>query len=420
MLLKRLLMLSGTIAMNIAAHNNYAPFVMNRGDIQAVLEQAEVYPAVGKRPCPPDITFGCADIKYDNGMFKVVECGDGIYMSLRAHDVIMNNAQYNLVGPYWGIFWNYLASFGIPVWHIQDKGPANALALDELARLGGRYASSWTSLLKDPVFKKANNQTKNVGNTINSYSGIIVYRAGKEGARDVTSTEYKNFKNKHTNFIYVNANTRDFLKRKDNTYRIFTAAGQEAYIPKSQVFPTVYSPELASVMRSALGNPEKYIIKPVYSSLSIGVNAIASNDLNSFLELILNKKDSIPKQSPRSLSYWRKSTAPHFIASEYASSQTIYKDGKPYDPTMRVMFAMHSDKGEITVNILGGFWKIPVKPLNQAGASLTEKHVTIAHAGDYFSFGMMLDPENTTLLKERMAPVLAKVYEYILVHGLQE
>lgn len=415
MFLKRLLLpicILSTIV--LSANDKYPAFAMDSADIKAVLAQAFVYqPNRSTATLPADITFGCADIKYNQGTFKIVECGDGIYMSLRTNDVIMNNKQYRLVAPYWGLFWHYLAQFGLPIWHIQDGGPTNALAQEKLKQLGGKYAYSWQHLENDKLFQKTAKRKIAQSNHINDYAGIIVYRARQEKNRETSSTEYKLFKAKHPNFIYVNAHTRNILKRKDNTYQLFTDAGLEEYIPLSKTLSSEYSPLLAKTIIQALGNPKQYIIKPVYSSLSMGVNAVAPHDLDALLELILKNKQAIPSNAPRSLSYWKRLSPAYFVASEYVQSHTIYKDGNPYDPTMRVMFAMHHEQGIIQVNVLGGFWKIPVKSLNQKTATLTQRHVTIAHAGDYYS-GIMVDPADAAVLKKSLAPVLAKAYEQML------
>ncbi len=405
------------MAISLDANNSYDPFVMDQQDIHALLQEKNSIITSKTANIPADITFGCADIKYNNGSFKIVECGDAIYMSLRTHDVIMNKKQQRLTGPYWGILWHYLMQFRLPIWHVQDAGPANALALDELKKLGGNYVGSWQHLANNAVFQEAAKKTVRSPSALADYAGIIVYRARQERNREPNTGEYQKFKAQHPNFIYVNANTRDFLKRKDNTYRLFNDAGLGKYIPTSIVASTLYDPSLAHAIRKALGTVQQYIIKPVYSSLSIGVNTVASEDLESFLELILLKKDAIPKNSGRGLHFWRNHNPPHFIASEYAPSQTLYKDGKPYDPTMRVMFVMHHDRGSVHINVLGGFWKIPVKALNDQTATLTEKHVTIAHAGDYYSFGAMLTADDAATLKLSLAPVLAKAYEAMLLQA---
>ncbi|NDD55743.1 hypothetical protein EBZ39_18075, partial [bacterium] len=96
-----------------SAHDHYEPFAMDPADLTAVLKQTFAKDVPSLRTVPADITFGCVDIKYNRGSFKIVECGDANYMSFRTGDVLMNGKPYKLVAPYWGIFWHYLRSFGL-------------------------------------------------------------------------------------------------------------------------------------------------------------------------------------------------------------------------------------------------------------------------------------------------------------------
>ena len=388
---------------------HYKQFNMDPADITAVLNDNTQYAAPALTSTPTDICFGCADVKYDHGVFKIVECGDGIYMSLRAADVIMNNNIYNLVAPYWGLLWHFLAQFKLPIWLVESIYNKNALAIDTSKKLGVRFMPSFEALEKDAAFQMAMAK--------NSNAGIIVFAASplKEHHRD--GATYKAFRKKYPQFICLNSTTRDYLKKKDATYQLFQRAGLSHFVPTFGIFSTKYNPTTTTKIKALLPDSELIVIKPTYSSLSCGVNVIEADQLDSFLKLILQTPHNIPDCTHRGLSFWRNTKQAHFVASEYVPSQTIYKDGKPYDPTMRMVYIMYHDQGVIRVNILGGYWKIPVKPLNANKANHTAKHVTIAHAGDYFSFGQILEHKESLRMKQVMAPVLAKAYEQMLLLG---
>ncbi len=390
----------------------YKDFIMDPADITAVLADNYTHAAPALENSAADICFGCADIKYDQGNFKIVECGDGIYMSLRATEIIMNNKEYNLVSPFWGLFWHQIAEFGLPVWHIEAISDKSALAVNEYKTLGVGYAASFAALEKSNDFQQAHKKIVQTPTRMTEYAGIIVFAATKEHTRD--GVGYKKFQKQYPHFIYVNSATRDYLKQKDTTYKLFQRAGLDAFIPRFGIFPTTFNADTAKQITKLLPDNQLLVIKPTYSSLSIGVNVINAKTLPAFLRLILQHPETIGDSAPRALSFWRSTNQPQFVASEYVPSQTIYKNNKPYDPTMRVIFIMHHDQGTIHTNVLGGFWKIPVKPLNDASATETEKHVTIAHAGDYYS-GILLEQAESLRMKKALAPVLAKAYEQMLI-----
>ena len=44
-----------------------------------------------------------------------------------------------------------------------------------------------------------------------------------------------------------------------------------------------------------------------------------------------------------------------------------------YDPTMRLVFTLHYDQGQVHITYLDAFWKIPVKSLDRENCSLTQR-----------------------------------------------
>jgi hypothetical protein len=394
--------------------HTYAPFAMALSDINAILSSQLNYAAPALTSTTADICFGCADIKYDQGDFKIVECGDGIYMSLRASDFIMNNKPYNLVAPFWGLLWHFLHQFNLPVWLVEGISNKHAMAISECKKLNIPFVRSFEELENSPLFQTACKKAALQPASLSDYAGIIVFSAtpGKERRR--SGKKYKEFQKKYPQYIYLNGTARDYLKRKDETYTLFKRAGLSSFIPNFAVFPTNYDNSIVPTVKRLLPKSELVVVKPAFSSLSCGVNVIEKKDLESFLKLILQNPHHIPKSAKRDLAFWKHNKPSRCVISDYARSQTIYKDGKPYDPTMRVMYIMYHDQGVIRVNVLGGFWKIPVYPLHDKSATHTQKHVTIAHAGDYYT-GILLEQKESIRMKQAVAPVLAKAYEQMLL-----
>ncbi len=393
----------------IYASDKYQPFSVSKEDIKAVLEHPSVVSAQ-IAPTNADIAFIVADVKYNNGAFKFCECGDGIYMSLRAADITLNHKKNNVVSPYWGIFWHYLKQFNLPIWHVGDKGPANGLAMDELVRVGGKHIPGLKQLEHDTDFKKSCKKDFKPSSAIKDYRGIIVYRAVTEAKRD--DAEIKKFKALHPEFLYVNNIARNHVKRKDRTFQAFYDAGLDSYIPKSKTYAKKLTHELIRTINNDFNDCDMLVVKPVFSSLSFGVNICAKKDLNPLLTKILRDTHTIKRSDHRCFSWWRFDKSANFVVASYEPSRTITKDGKSYDPTMRIVVLAHYDNGTIYTTPIAGFWKIPVKALSDP-VSFTEKHVTIAHAGAYYS-GILTDRKDWGTIDSILRTIMPPLYGAML------
>jgi hypothetical protein len=395
---------------------SYPPFTVPHEDIVAVLNGGINADTTTRIPLPADISFACADIKYKDGSLKFCECGDGIYMSLRTAQVTLNNHVQRAVAPYWGIFWHYLAQFNMPIWLVGDGSQENALAIRTLKILGGQYVKNLSQLRRNQLFDTLCTKNFAQHSAIQHYHGIIVFRSGSERGRD--GKAIKDFKRKHPEFIYVNNIARPYIIRKDNTNNLFFDAHLNHLIPEFNTYSSTYSPELTRQIFNDF-DAQWLIIKPVFSSLAFGVNLIDKNNIDDFLKLILSNKNEISRNTPRGLSYWRRNSPSHFFVSAYAPSKTIYKDNLPYDPTMRIVFMMSHNNGTLNITVIAGFWKIPLQSLAGKEGSLTDKHVTIAHSGAYYT-GILIDPKDWRNIKEILDTNLPMLYQTMLEkHALE-
>ena len=405
-----MLLLVSLASITLHGHDTYKPFAISKEDIAAVLASEVTVPVSAAVPLKPDIMFACADIKYKDGSLKVCELGDGIYMSFRTAQVTLNDHVQDAVSPYWGIFWHYLAQFNLPLWHVDDLGAHHAMAMNVFAKLGGKHVSSLKDLQADTLFQKLSKRQSKKITQLNDYKGIIVYRAKQDNHRD--NDTVKAFKRNFPDFLWVNLTARDYVKRKDNTYKLFADAKLDDFIPRFNIYPTTYSSSLVQQINHDFPNSNRLIIKPVYSSLAMGVNLIDKKDLDSFLKLILKDYQTINPREHRRLAFWRHHPKTFFV-SEYVPSKTIYKDDTPRDPTMRVVFMMHHDQGTIHCTVIAGFWKIPVYALDDANRTLTDKHITIAHSGAYYS-GILADKKDWAEIKGALEAMLPKLYQTML------
>lgn len=196
---------------SVLAKDIYEAFDLPLQDIATVLSQTITTPITSSNNPKADISFVAADIKYKDGVLKFCECGDGIYASFRTAKMELNDHVHDIVTPCWGLFWHYLKQFNKPIWHVGDASEKEALALDVLYELGGRYARSLGYLARDQHFKDAKKKMRTPGSSIASYKGIIVFRSILESKRD--AEEIQEFKN-NTLIFYMLTMPRGLLSKE--------------------------------------------------------------------------------------------------------------------------------------------------------------------------------------------------------------
>lgn len=400
--------------LKIVQSKDYSPFNLSSNDIQTIFNQTIVVPACNNLPA--DISFICADIKYNNGRLKFCELGDALYMSFtRDMRLEINGTVKTMHAPGWGIFWHYLKQFGLPVWFVGTLRNSNAQALDVLSELGQHHQPTLHDLEKKSLFQNALKKDFVKTDNINDYRGIIVHSAFN-GTRQ-EHKEIKAFKKRYPEFIFINNKTHRIASHKELTYNLFYEADLSQYLPHFKIYPKVYQPEIVKDILEQFTS--KYlVIKPLAGSCSRGVSIIKRGELDTLLSLILTKdKRTLQQSNIPWVSEWNNDTDSNFIVSEFVDSKTLFMNKKPYDPTMRIMCILRHDQRNLYITVIGAFWKIPITSLSDK-ATLTDKHVTRAHLNiadpDAFHSGILVgkdDMQNVRQILNRCLPVL---YEKIL------
>lgn len=400
----------------------YQPFNLTHDDIQTIVNNTISVPS--SLSDHADISFLAADIKYNNGVLKFCEMGDGIYMThLRDINLEINGKIKTINSPPWVVVWHYLNQCGLPIWFIGPAGGdhktlgmnKHLLALDELKKLGGQYISGLDGLEKNPVFLRAIKKDFKKTNCLKDHRGIIIYCA-ESGEQN--SQAIKAFKQQYPGFIFVNDTLASVVARKDSTYKLFTDSGLSDYIPFSQIYDKSYSQHLIqNILRDF--SSDYLVLKPVAWSASRGVSIIHKDTLDSVLSVILNSDTkTLQKNSIPWLADWAYDSADNFMISEYASSKILIRDGKPYDPTMRIQLLLRHDQGNMYVTLIGGYWKIPGSSLDDQ-VSLTEKHVTRSHlrlyGQDPLNRGILVEKEDLDSVRTILNRCLPILYKHILL-----
>ncbi len=355
---------------------------------------------------PADITFAVADIKYNQGNFKIIECGAGPYSGLREHQIYINNKIHRQISPYWNIVAHILKKYSIPVWLVGNSPHANFTYFEQIT---SKKQSTFDDLIhhQSPLFPDITTIPK--PKTIAEHKGIVIHRIGRRTPR--SDEPCKMFKKKYPCFMLLNSNS-NYFSSKAATYRLFEEAGLHNFIPRYAIYPATYTKTLAQKILADLGSVEKLIIKPLNMLRAIGVGVTTAENLDAHLQHMFGTQSYAPYEE-KSIGYWRKHKPTHFIASEFVSSQPFLCNNKKYEPTLRVSFLMMHEKGNIAIHIIGGCWQIPPRAINDRTESLTQCYATDPDRHETDEGGLIaLDDLNK--IKSLLAPVLAQVYKIIL------
>jgi hypothetical protein len=336
-----------------------------------------------------DISFYFVDLKYDGKNFKILEFGEGKNGGYRAWDGV-----FGTPGSIWQKFWTFLKSFDIPIWYIGPTGEVivNKLginadtkySLEAAQDAGVHILKSLEDIRKHELFKTQAAQTEKIdGTSISSHKGIIVYRY-RDDREPRCLKALESFKKEFPQFLFLDEVSRPYAANKELGNELFKDSDIEKYRPKCGIYQKKYSyMYLAKKIRSDI--PARYyVFKPLNSGMSNGVVLAPNSKLETALKMILKR---VPMSQPIhtfnyrptdtvTWDYWKYDRNPSFIVEEYVSSKPLEVNGKIYDPTMRIVFTMHHDQGNIFINFLELWWKIPKNSLDDRACSLTEKHVS--------------------------------------------
>lgn len=378
-----------------------------------------------------DVTYMFADIKFRDGALKICEFGEGKNSGQAMSQVLINGKPYGMIKPYWSLFWVYLAHVGIPVWYVGvtpknkegEETRRKAVAWDQFIAMGGRYALNLRSLELDKTFAKLATESRSFApNDLNGYKGIIVYSYADNKSK-IHLEKLNAFKKKHPDFLVLDDASWVYGASKRALARLLSDKNLSCYKPLWNTYKKRYYPGLAQKIISDLKS-DMVVIKPINSGRSNGVIMVDKKNLDKELKKILiqynaqgktndHKKElGIMPMKTKLHSYWAIDTNKDFMVEAYESSKRLCINNKQYDPSMRVVFVARYDSNKIYVNILGAYWKIPHKSLDDVG-TLTEKHKTISVKQPGYT-GILVEAEDLAQLKKIGLEAFAKIYEKMI------
>ncbi len=352
-----------------------------------------------KNPIAVDISFGIADIKLNDSV-KVLEFGQGIKSRF---DGLDNLYGY---GTAWSSFWHYLQQFNLPIWYVDPKLNAakrqQDIAFDTFKNLPNtHYARGLHELTHDKKFKACMQQTTIAYSPdIASYQAIVILRR-------VGKIHRKQLKKQYPQCIVVDAATMPFFSNKQFSSELFQDTLLQAYKPQWHICPTRYRSDLAAQIIEKMAC-DYYVIKPISAAKGHGVLMVSQAELDETLHLIFTKKQILRTMPDPSYNYWAHRNHTNCIIEEYVPSKQINVNNKPFDATMRIVFALHYMHETPHATLLNYYWKLPPCNLDQQG-NLMDKHKSNIVTGRPCS--APVTDYDKALVAQVFTPVLSTIYE---------
>ncbi len=350
----------------------------------------------------PSISFCIADIKFDGEKLKICEFGQGVFSTFRGYDTLHGK------GALWSLVWAYLAQFKKPVLVVSSQlngTNMERIAVDELRQRGGNVFSSLSDLIKDKRFKQivAQDKDKQERMTISDYSGFVIVRQD--------SFYIQNFIKKYPSILFFDEKSSRFVGNKRLTHLLFDGDSDlMQYRPRCKICSKNKCVSQAMAIFKDMPS-EKYVIKPINSSMGRGIAIVEKDFLKDALFCVASKKSELPVLKDSALDYWQLDKNDSFLVEEFVASMPVYVNDKWYDPTMRVAFIVTTESGATRVTFLDAYWKLPAKAISEDG-TLTEVHKSHIVKGGKSSCVVSLD--DYTCVTRILDGVLPKVFNKML------
>ncbi len=308
---------------------------------------------------PADISYMVADLKYSQEYgVKICEIQHGI-LSTFLGDVFLHGDDGLLCPKIEQVF----AVFPMTKWVIpmQVSFPKLLKAFQKSANWKSKYF--FASIANDSEFIQNASALPSDPHSIDSYKGMIY-------AKPNTIKNYETFSSNYPGILVIDAPTHPYWIDKYKMTSLFNKDPKLAAIkPEWGLYSKIYSSLLTAQIVADIP-AEAYVIKPRGGFLGNGVIIVPKDALDATLNYILNKDEALKKDKDLSYSYWYHDTFDSFIIEKYYPSDIIQVDelaGKFFEPTMRVAVVMLYNNKKIDIRILGGYWILPHKALDEQG-----------------------------------------------------
>ena len=354
---------------------------------------------------PVDISFCIADIKYRNNALKILEMGEGSRSKFEGFDQLYGR------GKIWSRFWYYLAQFNVPMFYVGPRlrrsTARDQIAFRDFRDLGGTYMPSKQTCSKFIQATHTYSFPLSAPKTIENYHAITVLRH-----QNASSAATLDFKKQNPLTLVLNYAAAPYVNNKFLTNTLFDEPGLERYKPTWKVYQKHYTKDLAQKIIDEI-NAKIFVIKPINAFKGNGVIMVRRNKLDYILKNILQKRAIIRNSTDPTYNYWIRDHNDSFIVEKFENSKTVRAAGKPYEPTLRVVFALHYSKQVISLTFFGSYWKLPKRSTNEKGTLAERTKSSIDKTGQRPS-SMIVDADDMARVKKVLIKILPKLYVKML------
>lgn len=322
---------------------------------------------------PADISFCIVDLKYNdnntgNERLKICEFGQGAISGFLGHQMLYGP------GKIWGNLWQFIASFNKPILYVNPelKGPP---VRNNHYNLGKLMTYPQHAIIQSPVdliTHRCWRTARNVPPCDNRLSSITAIMCSNSPKNIYNAATANTIATKCPGALFLDNATRGVVLNKARTHLLFANdPAVQAFRPAALLLKKKYTATLAQeIMRKIPATA--YVIKPIDAWKGDGILMVRPSELDKYLHAMLNNPGAQGAPLAHAVKYWAHDHARYFLVERLESSQPIKVKNRMYDATMRVAVGLAYDNGDVRVEFLGAYWKLPDKAVNDNG-TLTER-----------------------------------------------
>ncbi len=366
--------------------------------LQTILKGKRIDPDKKLEQFAADISFVIFDLKYNvRDGIKICETQPISLSKLSGYDYLMEED-----GLVQGMLCDYISKFQCPVWYM-EKTVCDPKLKIKFAERGWKNFENFNKLVADDAFIKASSTRVNDPYNLNDYHGIVYVRP----TQNISLVELRR---KYPGVIVLDAALYSHIRDKHSMDFLLKSSPKLSTLrPVSKIYPKVFSKDLVESIFQDIKS-DIFVIKPLNSTKGFGVIIIDKDNLESTLEYLFTKenKSKLLSNPDQTYNYWatdreRSFLVEQFIESDYLKAPQF--DNKLYDCTMRVIAILFYHQKKSELDVLAGYWKLPIKSVSEEG-TLIEKHKSYAKIPHF----LKVDPEIIEKVKQQLQDGFQELY----------
>ncbi len=341
-----------------------------------------------------DISFCIADLKFDGQQVYICEFGEGLESRFKGYDSLYGD------GAMWRKIWRTIAAFSLP-----------------LSYVGTEFSQSKTKNLASHILKQHCTEMFASLNDLQAFYATqsAPTASGKKlliahSIKLSTGPIHRLQKTWPEMMLLGNA-TSHHVRSKKATNMLFDTPFLKQFKPATLEIEKKYTGSLAYEIIQKIPS-DFFVIKPPSCALGLGVILVSKQELDDTLRLIIaGGKTLKDKRFSKAYSYWAHDRSATIMVEAFIPSKTIIVNELPFDGTMRVVFVVSNLNGQMGLQYLGAYWKLPAKNLGES-ACFMDLHKSSISSSRISS--ERVDAGDYDLVCQQLSLLLPPLYEKML------